>query len=135
MMVKIIYKDGKNLGLPNWRIKLESETRKGSHSIIISTENFKHGFNGNESWDKVYAFRYDETYSGYISVITNDYNKLESFRPIIIEKFYETSKYNIKKLKSQIKEIEEKIQRCDDFLKCDLFKDRKRDEKLDELGI
>ena len=132
MKVNIKYKEGKDLGKPNWRIEIS----KSGSGISIKTENFERGFRSGEDWDKVYADKNGgDTYENYVSVITKDKSKLDTFKPLIIEKFYEILEYNIKHYQSEIKRINGYVNNYKDCLVCDLFKDKIREDKLNELGI
>jgi len=132
MKINIEYKEGKDIGKPNWRIEIS----KSGSRIIIKTENFDCGFRSGEDWDKVYAGKNGEdTYENYVSVITKDKSKLDTFKPLIIEKFYEILEYNIKHYQSEIKIINGWVNNYKDCLVCDLFKDKIREDKLNELGI
>ena len=132
MKINIEYKEGKDIGKPNWRISIS----KSGSLISIKTENFERGFRSGEAWDKVYAGKNgQDTYDNYVSVITKDKSKLDTFKPLIIEKFYEILEYNIKYHESEIKRITNYVNNYKDCLVCDLFKDKIREDKLNKIGI
>lgn len=132
MKVNIEYKEGKDIGKPNWRISIS----KSGSKITIKTENFEQGFRDGEWWDKVYAGKNgQDTYENYVTVITKDKSKLETFKPLIIDKFYEILEYNIKHHQSEIKRLNAYVNNYKDCLVSDLFKDKIREDKLNELGI
>jgi hypothetical protein len=133
MKTNIEYKEGKDLGKPNWRISVLLNT--GS-KVLIKTENFEFGFRTGEDWDKVYVSKNrGDTYENNVSVITKKYSRLEQFKPLIIEKFYEILEYNIKYHESEIRRINNYIDNYKNCLDCDLFKDKIREDKLNKLGI
>lgn len=129
--MKIEYKEGKDKGEENWRISISKD---GSNRITIKTENFKWGFYSGEDWDKVYASKNGgDTYQLYVSVITKDPGKLESFKPLIILKFHEILKYNLKNHQGEIKKIESWVDNYKECLASDLFKDILREERLNQI--
>lgn len=128
--MKIEYKEGKDIGKENWRLSVSLS----SGIITVKTENFQNGFVSGEDWDKVWAGKNgSDTYQNYVSVITKDPKKLESFKPAIINRFYEILEYNIKHYQSEIKKIEVWVNNYQKCLESDLFKDRKREEKLNQI--
>jgi len=132
MKINIEYKEGKDIGKPNWRISIS----KSGSKITIKTENFEQGFRDGEWWDNVFATKNgSDTYENYVTVITKDKSKLETFKPLIIDKFYEILEYNIKHHQSEIKRLNAYVNNYKDCLVSDLFKDKIREDKLNELGI
>lgn len=132
MKVNIEYKWGKDIGKPNWRISIS----KSGSKITIKTENFERGFRDGEWWDSVFVTKNgSDTYENYVTVITKDKSKLETFKPLIIDKFYEILEYNMKYHQSEIKRLNAYVNNYKDCLVCDLFKDKIREDKLNELGI
>ena len=137
MKTNIEYKEGKDLGKPNWRISISLEIGLGVGSnIIIRTENFSMGFKAGEDWNKLSVSKNGgDTYQNYVSVITKEYSRLDLFKPLIIEKFYEILEYNIKYYESEVKRINSYITNYKNCLICDLYKDKIRNDKLNKLGI
>lgn len=137
MKTNIEYKEGKDLGNPNWRISISLEIGLGVGSnIIIRTENFSMGFKTGEDWNKLAVSKNGgDTYENYVSVITKEYSRLDLFKPLIIEKLYEILEYNIKYYESEVKRINGYITNYKNCLVCDLYKDKIRNDKLNKLGI
>jgi hypothetical protein len=132
MKVNIEYKWGKDIGKSNWRISIS----KSGSKITIKTENFELGFRDGEWWDSLFTTKNGgDTYENYVTVITKDKSKLETFKPLIIDKFYEILEYNMKYHQSEIKRLNAYVNNYKDCLVCDIFKDKIREGKLNELGI
>lgn len=129
--MKIEYDNYPDIGEQNWRIYV---TLKSSDKITVITENFKWGFVSGEKWDEVWSGKNgDDTYKNYVSVITKDPKKLESYRPLIIDRFYEILEHNIKHYQERIKQIERNINVYENCLESDLFKARLREKKINQL--
>lgn len=122
--------EGKDKGLPNWRVKIELH----GDTINLYTKNFDMGFWSNESWDKIgYTKNGSDKYENWVSVITKDKSKLEGYKPLIINKFYEILEYNKSIYIKEQKRISSRINDFDNYLNSDIFKDRIRDDKLNEI--
>lgn len=132
--MNVIYKEGRDKNLPNWRISVSFILLNGIKYILVKSENFEMGFTSGESWNKVYSGKNGkDTYDTYVSVITKDKSLLESFKPLIIDEFYKILEYNIKVYDKDIKRINVYIDECKDCLVSDLFKQKLRDEVLNKL--
>lgn len=129
-MIKIEYKTGKDKGLPNWRVKIEISGK----IINLYTQNFELGFWSNESWDNIgYSKNGSNKYETWVSVITKDPTKLEGYKPLIIEKFYEILEYNKNVYIKESKRILSMVNDYDSYLNSDIFVDKIRDDKLNKL--
>ena len=75
--MKVIYEEGKDLGLENWRIKANVVHQTDTHYILIKIENFQYGF-VESSYDKLfYEKGYTrEYYREYVSVISKNRHML-----------------------------------------------------------
>ena len=115
----IRHKNGKDLGEPNWRISININ----GEIITIKTENFKYGFRIGEDWDKIAVFNSSHgQYEEYVSVITKYPNKMEGFKPLMIEKLYEIINKNIKLQNQILLREKDKLARYENHLTSDLFK-------------
>jgi len=125
----IIYKNGKDKGLPNWRVSATSDNK----SIQVTTENFQHGFRSGESFDKISTFPYSNSnhIESYVTILTKDPSKLEGYKPIVLDKLYEIVNHNISVQKSHIIDEEKLLKRLESSR--EMFKDRIREEKLNKI--
>lgn len=128
--MEILYKEGKDKSLPNWRVSISVDK-----VICIKTENFDFGFRDSEWWDQVSTFN---TFHGtshkenYVSVITKDKTRLEEYKQVVINKMYEVLDHNIKVQKSIIKREENSLKQLE-LANQTLFKDKIREEKINGL--
>lgn len=144
--MKVIYEEGKDLGLENWRISAKLENHRFMYpdankaNIIVKIENFDYGFvESSDSWDKLF-YRKDDSkryYIAYVSVISKNMSKLDSYLEPIILKLKEIIEYNIKEHQKEcqesIKYHEKSIELYKEVLNSDLYKNINRDSKLDSI--
>lgn len=132
--MKVIYEEGKDLGLENWRIKANVVHQTDTHYILIKIENFQYGF-VESSYDELFYERgyTREYYREYVSVISKNRHMLESYLDSIILKLKEIVEYNINKNLEEIRYHEKSIELCKEVLNSELYKSINRDSKLDNI--
>ncbi len=104
---------GPDLGKPSWRIKI----KLCRNDIEINSENFEFGFYSGEDWDRVHTSKSNL----FATVITKDYSKLESYKPILIFEFYKLLESKLDDYQLELERTKQDIFRLESLLRNDLF--------------
>ncbi len=133
-MIELITKNGKNRGLENWRLSIEFDSN--GQQMIVTTENFMHGFRDGEDWDHIATFHNHYGSGGKetrVTYITKNPSKMDGVKDDMINTLYEIIINNIIGREAALNREVKALKKLKNGLNSSLFKRQNREFGLNKV--